>query len=101
MTSPPSFPCQALAKFDYNATDDTELSVKANDSLRVEELNDSGWCLASIDGNKYAWVPASFLQFSPVKKSKEKMKTKTSGNEADDEGEGDGQKKHKSAQKGE
>ena len=42
-----SVPFFAKALFEYEAVEESELSVTAGDFLTVEEVNESGWCLVS------------------------------------------------------
>lgn len=51
---------KARALFDYEATNDTELSFKAGDILTVSEQDESGWWYAEING-KQGFVPNNYL----------------------------------------
>jgi len=54
-------PYFARVLFDYEAVEETELSVSKDETLTVEETNESGWCLCRTK-DKAGWVPADYLE---------------------------------------
>jgi len=52
---------KAKALFDYEAVEETELDIKKNDIVSIEENNDSGWSLARM-GNKTGWIPFDYVE---------------------------------------
>jgi len=54
-----SFTAKVL--FDYTAVEDTELSVSKDAIVVVEEVNDSGWCLARL-GTAAGWIPLDYVE---------------------------------------
>ncbi len=56
-----SVPFFARALFDYEAVEASELSVYEGDFLTVEEVNESGWCLAR-KGDENGWLPTDYVQ---------------------------------------
>jgi len=56
-----SVPFFAKALFDYEAVESSELAVVAGDFLTVEEVNESGWCLAR-KGDFNGWLPTDYVQ---------------------------------------
>jgi hypothetical protein len=54
-------PYSATALFDYNAVEDTELTIQEGDVVIVEENNASGWCLATL-GNMSGWIPSDYVE---------------------------------------
>lgn len=54
---------KATALFDYTADEETELDLRAGEIVLVEEINESGWCLASKEGDdKSGWIPFDFIE---------------------------------------
>ena len=53
-----SVPFFAKALFEYEAVEESELSVTAGDFLTVEEVNESGWCLVRGHSTATAIVKA-------------------------------------------
>jgi len=53
-----SVPFFAKALFEYEAVEESELSVTAGDFLTVEEVNESGWCLVRGHSTATAIVQA-------------------------------------------
>lgn len=51
----------AKALFDYDAVEETELSIRVDDIVFVEENNESGWCLAR-KGDKEGWIPTDYVE---------------------------------------
>lgn len=51
----------AVALYDYEATNETELSFKEGDILTITERDGSGWWYAEIDG-RVGFTPANYLQ---------------------------------------
>jgi len=51
----------AQVKFDYEAVESTELSIKVGDIVGVEESNETGWCLV-VMGDREGWVPTDFIE---------------------------------------
>jgi len=51
---------KARALFDYEATNETELSFKAGEILTVSEQDESGWWYADLNG-KQGFVPNNYL----------------------------------------
>jgi len=47
--------------FDYQAVEETELSVTKGDKIFIEEQNDSGWSLARL-GDKSGWIPTDYVE---------------------------------------
>jgi len=56
-----SSPFFARVLFDYEAVEETELSVSKDETVTVEETNESGWCLCRTK-DKAGWVPADYLE---------------------------------------
>lgn len=55
----------AKALFDYDAVEDTELTIFVDDIVIVEEDNESGWCLATkrVNGaDKSGWIPTDYVE---------------------------------------
>lgn len=55
----------AKALFDYDAVEDTELTIFVGDVVIVEEDNESGWCLATKQVNgmdKSGWIPTDYVE---------------------------------------
>jgi paxillin len=55
----------AKALFDYDAVEDTELTIFVDDVVIVEEDNESGWCLATkrVNGiDKSGWIPTDYVE---------------------------------------
>lgn len=56
-----SLPYFARALFDYDAVEDTEMSVRKGDYMQIEEINDTGWCLGKI-GDRAGWLPVDYVE---------------------------------------
>jgi len=54
-------PFNAKALFAYHAQDDCDLSVDEGELIVIEEVNESGWCLAR-KGEEQGWVPTEYVQ---------------------------------------
>jgi hypothetical protein len=52
--------CQARALYDYEATNDTELSFAEGDILTITERDDSGWWFAELNGQT-GFVPNNYV----------------------------------------
>jgi len=52
--------CQARALYDYEATNDTELSFTEGDILTITERDDSGWWFAELNGQT-GFVPNNYV----------------------------------------
>jgi len=54
---------KAVAIYDYDAANDTELSFKENDILYITEEDDSGWWYAELEQNgKVGFVPNNYVK---------------------------------------
>ena len=49
------------AKFEYSATSENELSVKANEIVSVTEKHENGWYLATNSEGASGFVPGDYL----------------------------------------
>jgi len=58
-SSSPAVKVKAL--YDYDATNDTELSFKENDLLSISEQDESGWWFAEI-GGKGGFIPRNYVE---------------------------------------
>lgn len=53
----------AQALFDYDAVEETELSIKKGDRIIIQEQNESGWCLGiREDTEESGWLPTDFVE---------------------------------------
>jgi hypothetical protein len=52
--------CQCL--YDYEATEDDELSMKAGDKMSIES-EENGWLFVYNQHGKYGRVPSNYVQF--------------------------------------
>jgi len=50
------------AIYDYNATDENELTLKANDTVTVLQKDDSGWWQGSLPNGKIGMFPSNFVK---------------------------------------
>jgi len=54
--------CELEAQFDFDPENtDQKLQFKKGDIISILQVDDSGWWLAELNGNR-GWVPASFLE---------------------------------------
>jgi len=54
--------CELEAQFDFEPENtDQKLQFKKGDIISILQVDDSGWWLAELNGNR-GWVPASFLE---------------------------------------
>jgi hypothetical protein len=51
-------------KFDYDADDETELTIGAGEILAVFKTADNGWWFAEATDGACGWVPSNFLEIS-------------------------------------
>jgi len=62
---PPSskslLPYRAKVVVDYDAEDDSEMSIKVGDIVTIEELKENGWSLAS-KGTSQGWIPTDYVE---------------------------------------
>lgn len=54
------FPCKV--KYDFGASEATELSVKAGDTVMILQISETGWCLAQRGDFSEGWVPMDYLE---------------------------------------
>jgi len=54
-------PYRAKVVVDYDAEDDSELSIKVGDIVLIEELKENGWSLASRGGSQ-GWIPTDYVE---------------------------------------
>lgn len=54
---------QARGLYDYEATNDTELSFQENDLLTITEQDESGWWFAELNG-KSGFVPRNYVELA-------------------------------------
>ncbi len=52
---------RVTALYDYNATDATELSFKAGDSISVLDISGGEWWKGELNGT-IGWFPANYVQ---------------------------------------
>eukprot|EP00475_Leptophrys_vorax_P042036 TRINITY_DN79347_c0_g1_i1.p1 TRINITY_DN79347_c0_g1~~TRINITY_DN79347_c0_g1_i1.p1 ORF type:complete len:528 (-),score=141.54 TRINITY_DN79347_c0_g1_i1:62-1645(-) len=53
---------RARVKFDYDAEDDTELTIGQGEIISVYKTSDNGWWFAEADDSACGWVPSNFLE---------------------------------------
>jgi paxillin len=53
---------RARVKFDYDAEDDTELTIGAGEILAIFKTADNGWWFAEATDGACGWVPSNFLE---------------------------------------
>lgn len=54
---------QARGLYDYEATNETELSFQENDLLTITEQDESGWWFAELNG-KSGFVPRNYVELA-------------------------------------
>lgn len=54
-------PYKAKVVVDYDAEDDSEMSIKVGDIVLIEELKENGWSLASR-GTSQGWIPTDYVE---------------------------------------
>ena len=52
---------RAVALYDYDAANDTELSFRENDVLIISEEDESGWWYAELNGN-FGFIPHNYVK---------------------------------------
>lgn len=62
--SAPMLNLKARALYDYDATNDTELSFRAGDILTITEQDESGWWFAELNGAA-GFVPNNYVEVLP------------------------------------
>lgn len=55
-----------VCSFEYEATNDTELSMKIGDRIRVVSDEENGWLQGDNDGT-FGWFPATYVDLEPEK----------------------------------
>jgi len=58
------------ALYDYNATDENELTFKANETITVLQKDDSGWWQGELSNGKIGMFPSNFVKSFDVEDSK-------------------------------
>lgn len=58
---PPKLPYKAKVVVDYDAEDESEMSIKIGDIVLIEELKENGWSLASR-GQNQGWIPTDYVE---------------------------------------
>ena len=63
MAAPPRglLPYKAKVVVDYDAEDDSEMTIKIGDIVLIEELKENGWSLASR-GSSQGWIPTDYVE---------------------------------------
>jgi len=54
------FPC--VAKYEFKAVEETELSLAKGVSVMILQISETGWCLARDKDSKEGWVPMDYLE---------------------------------------
>jgi len=53
---------RARVKFDYDAEEDSEVSIKAHEEILVLQVNENGWWFSRTQEGLTGWVPSNFLE---------------------------------------
>jgi len=59
-----AYVCKARALYNYDATNESELSFRGNDILLITEQDASGWWFAELNG-KSGFIPSNYMEVLP------------------------------------